>query len=498
MIADLSAYRLVRERLGRLPYALAREGKTIALDETELEITVAIADVLSIAVLDEIRLLTRKRVVSVAATRDSIDLALELCYQHKEGEMERTLSSIGKEGKREEWSGVDLLDARDESPVVRFVNLTLLEAIQQGASDIHLEPGEQGVSLRYRIDGVLQKREPPPLEAQIAVATRLKVMAQLDIAEQRLPQDGRIVLRIGGREVDLRVSTIPTIHGERIVLRILDKGNILLGLDRIGMTESLLHKVRRLTSAPEGIVLVTGPTGSGKTTTLYSALSELNAAEMNILTIEDPVEYKLPGISQIPVNPRIELNFARGLRHMLRQDPDVILIGEIRDRETAEIAIQASLTGHLVFSTLHTNDAPSAITRLVDMGIEPYLLASSLIGVLAQRLVRKNCPHCTAPYTPLASECAEVGLPQQPLYKGVGCSHCLMTGYKGRHALYELMGMSARIKEQTVRRVNTQEIRRIAREEGMETLFESGRRLVANGTTTGSELLRMTRLAEGE
>ena len=309
-------------------------------------------------------------------------------------------------------------------------------------------------------------------------------------------------MRHGEREIDFRVSTLPIVHGERIVLRILDKGNVTLGLDRIGTEEKTLKSFRKLIHLPEGIVLVTGPTVSGKTTTLYSAISEINASEMNILTIEDPVEYKLPGISQMNVNPRIELDFAKGLRHILRQDPDVIMIGEIRDRETAEIAIQASLTGHLVLSTLHTNDAPSALTRLADMGIEPYLLASSILGVVAQRLVRCICPVCKIGYSPSHEELAELGLkraqiPSDKFFKGKGCSHCFDTGYKGRCGVYELMPVTARIKAQVLKSQDAEELRRVALAQDMATLFEQGVSLVAEGITTSAELLRVTRMDLG-
>lgn len=320
----------------------------------------------------------------------------------------------------------------------------------------------------------------------------------MDIAEHRLPQDGRIKLRHGGREIDFRVSTLPIVYGERIVLRILDKGNVLLGLDRIGMEEKLLKAFRKLIHLPEGIVLVTGPTGSGKTTTLYSAISEINAAEMNIVTIEDPVEYKISGISQMNVNPRIDLTFAKGLRHILRQDPDVIMIGEIRDRETAEIAIQASLTGHLVLSTLHTNDAPSALTRLADMGIEPYLLASSILGVLAQRLVRKICLDCKVAYTPTEEELLELGLNpgSGSFHKGTGCASCFGTGYKGRCALYELMPVTSKIKGQVLKSQDAEELRKAAIMQEMVSLFARGAELVLAGLTTSAEVLRVTRIGQ--
>jgi general secretion pathway protein E len=382
-----------------------------------------------------------------------------------------------------------------------MLNVMLAEAIQQGASDIHFEPMENGLGVRYRIDGVLQARHAPPKEFQSQLITRIKVMARLDIAEHRLPQDGRIKLAMGGRQIDFRVSTVPVVFGERIVLRILDKGNVLLGLNKIGMRPSLLPSFSKLITLSEGIVLVTGPTGSGKTTTLYSALSEINNSEMNIMTIEDPVEFKLQGMAQIGVNPKINLTFATGLRHILRQDPDVIMIGEIRDKETAEIAIQASLTGHLVLSTLHTNDAPSALTRLVDMGIEPYLLTSSVVGVVAQRLVRLICPLCRVSYTPSDQELKELGIARSALNggqlcKGEGCAHCFGSGFKGRHGIYELMPVTSAIKQQLLQSPDARELQRAAFAGGMIALRQEGALLAIEGLTASSEVLRVTRSCE--
>ena len=369
-----------------------------------------------------------------------------------------------------------------------------MEAISQGASDIHFEPNEEGLRVRYRIDGVLHNRHTPSIDYQSQLITRIKVMAKLDIAEHRLPLDGRIKLRMGRREVDFRVSTLPVSGGERVVLRILDRGNVSYGLEQMGMGRELLAIFRSLLALPEGILLVTGPTGSGKTTTLYSALQERCDEATNIMTIEDPVEYQLPSIAQISVHHKINLDFATGLRHILRQDPDVIMVGEIRDLETAEIAIQAALTGHLVLSTLHTNDAPSAITRLVDMGIEPYLLSSSIVGILAQRLVRKICPQCKEEFLPSDKECESIGLSKPlPLYRGKGCSHCFDSGYKGRHAIFELLEIDYPIQKQIVKSPDGIELKKIALERGMKTLLDSGRQLVIDGQTTIEEVLRATR-----
>ncbi|MBU6383947.1 MAG: type II secretion system ATPase GspE [Verrucomicrobia bacterium] len=501
-VDDIGSFPFVQDRISLAPYAFAKQRKLLPIDQDEHTITVAVADPLDVDGLEELRLLLKKAVHPIYCPHPMIEWAIERCYHQKEGETEQLFSDLetGKKTEEKETAeGYDLLEKADQNPVIRMLNAMILEAIQQGASDIHFEPTDEGLSIRYRIDGCLQKRPSPPKEYQIQILTRIKVMAKMDIAEHRLPQDGRIKLRHGGREIDFRVSTLPTVHGERIVLRILDKGNILLGLDRIGMESHILKAFRKLVQMPEGIVLVTGPTGSGKTTTLYSAIGEINDLGTNIITIEDPVEYKLAGISQMNVNPKIELNFARGLRHILRQDPDVIMIGEIRDKETAEIAIQASLTGHLVLSTLHTNDAPAALTRLADMGIEPYLLASSILGVLAQRLVRQICPLCKKAYTPSEKECAELGVePKGPFYRGEGCAHCFQMGYKGRHAIYELMPVGGKIKSQVLKSQDAGELRKVALAEGMRTLFEQGVELVALGITTSAELLRVTKMDQGE
>ena len=363
---------------------------------------------------------------AVYSPKEVILTAINDLYNREHGaasEMIANLEDRGEDGRGDaEVEVYDLLDdTHHQAPIIKLLNLILTEAIQQGASDIHFEPFEDRLRVRYRIDGVLQNRHSPAQEFQAQLMTRIKVMAKLDIAEHRLPQDGRIKLKMGRREIDFRVSTVPVAGGERIVLRILDKGNVILGLDKIGMLPTVFDEFKRLIAMPEGIILVTGPTGSGKTTTLYSAICEMYNEATNIMTIEDPVEYNLNGIAQIGVQPKIRLTFATGLRHILRQDPDIIMIGEIRDAETAEISIQASLTGHLVLSTLHTNDAPSAITRLVDMDVEPYLLSSTLIGILAQRLVRRICPGCETPYHPTDRELQSIGLDRAPCRMAICC-----------------------------------------------------------------------------
>lgn len=501
--SDLSLFPFVKEGKSLLPYAFVKKRLLLPIEEEEGTLLVATADPRDLEALEEARVLLGKPIIELVAPRHAIEEAIERCYHQKQDETSRLIASFQSESAQQaiEGEGYDLLEQRGDSPVIRMLNSMLLEAIGQGASDIHFEPLENRLGVRYRIDGVLQMRHAPPREYQVQLITRIKVMAQLDIAEQRLPQDGRIKLRMGGREIDFRVSTVPVVYGERIVLRILDRSNVILGLGKLGMRSEMLETFKKQISLSEGIVLVTGPTGSGKTTTLYSALSEISSQEVNIMTIEDPVEYKLQGMAQMGVNPKIPLTFATGLRHILRQDPDVIMIGEIRDKETAEIAIQASLTGHLVLSTLHTNDAPSALTRLVDMGIEPYLLSSSVVAVLAQRLVRMICEGCKSSYQPTEAEMQELGLKESdnmPFFTGKGCPDCFGSGYKGRCGIYELMLVSGPIKRQLLRSADAEELRRIALSHGLMSLRSEGARLVQKGITTTAEVLRVTRGCDEE
>jgi general secretion pathway protein E len=374
----------------------------------------------------------------------------------------------------------DLLEASNDAPIIRMLNALLTQAAKDGASDIHIEPYERSSSVRFRVDGTLREVVQPNKALHAALISRLKIMAELDIAEKRLPQDGRISLRIGGRSVDVRVSTLPSAHGERAVLRLLDKGESKFTLESLGMSGEELTKFDRLIQQPHGIVLVTGPTGSGKTTTLYASLGRIDTATTNVLTVEDPVEYELAGIGQTQVNPKIDLSFAKALRAILRQDPDVIMIGEIRDFETAQIAIQASLTGHLVLATLHTNDAPSAVTRLTDMGVEPFLLSSSLLGVLAQRLVRKLCPACKK-------------ADARGRYHPVGCAACGQTGYKGRTGVYELMVADDKVRSLIHSRAAESQLFVAAEEGGLRSMREDGERLIAEGITSPEEVMRVTR-----
>lgn len=491
--SGLLDFELVRFKNGLIPYLVSKEKSLLCVEETETVIKVAVSDPLNLIALDEIRLLLKKEIEPVFCPKPALDHAIEHVYHKQNWPLGTEEASNHSENKDRDAAGYDLLDTSSQNPTVRVLNSLIMDAIQQGASDIHFEPREKGLMVRYRIDGILQKRHSPSKDVQSQMLTRLKVMAKMDIAEHRLPQDGRIKLNVGDREIDFRVSTIPIVRGERIVLRILDKGNLTLGLDQLGMDDQICSDFRNLIHFPEGIILVTGPTGSGKTTTLYIAISEISSSKVNIMTIEDPVEYKLQNIAQMGVNPKIKLGFSTGLRHILRQDPDVILIGEIRDRETAEIAIQSSLTGHLVFSTLHTNDAPSAIARLTDMGIENYLLSSTILGILAQRLIRKICEKCKTSYTPDPSEIKQLALPDTTtrLYRGTGCEACFGSGYKGRQGIYELMLMTPNLRSQISKGMDTHDLRQIQKEMG--TLKSSGAKLVEKGITTVQEVLRVAK-----
>ncbi len=386
-----------------------------------------------------------------------------------------------------------LRDMAFEAPIVKLVNMLITRAVEGRASDIHIEPFENNVKVRYRIDGALNELEPLPKRIQSAVLSRIKIMSRLNIAERRLPQDGRIKLRVSGRDIDLRISTMPTIYGESIVMRILDSSSALIILDHLGFPEDTLRQYRKLLNIPYGMLLVTGPTGSGKTTTLYASLNKINSPDKKIITIEDPIEYQIDGINQIQVKPKIGLSFATGLRHIVRQDPDIVMVGEIRDIETADIAIQSALTGHLVFSTLHTNDAPGAVTRLLDMGVESFLVSSSIIGVLAQRLVRVICPSCKQPFEPQAEVADKIKLPPGvTTYYGAGCNDCRNTGYKGRTGIFELMIMTEDIRKLVLEKVSADVIRQKAISHRMQVLRDCGWQKVYQGITTIEEVMRVT------
>jgi general secretion pathway protein E len=459
-------------------------------------LTVATADPTNPLLVDELRQTLGIQIKLCVAPRDAVLAAIERTYGAATA-LQKIVEGIAPtdgEGDREE----DISQLRDmafEAPVVRLVNLLIEEAVSSEASDIHIEPSEDNLRVRYRIDGILYDLEAPPRRLQAAVTSRIKLMAELNIAERRLPQDGRIRMTLNGRRVDIRVSSIPTIHGESIVMRLLDRSSVFLPFDKLGFSPATAATFNRLINQPNKIVLVTGPTGSGKTTTLYAALDKINSAEKKIITIEDPVEYQLKGVNQIAVRPKIGLTFSGGLRHIVRQDPDVIMVGEIRDLETAEISVHAALTGHLVFSTLHTNDAPGAITRLQDMGVEPYLIASVLSGVLAQRLVRRICQNCRVPDEPDPGDLLAIGVTDARgirLYRGGGCEACRKTGYKGRVGIYELFTITEEIRSLILRKAATGEIRPVAVEQGMVTLREDAWAKARAGQTTVEEILRVT------
>jgi general secretion pathway protein E len=493
--------------LDKVPIGWARQRHALPLRRVDGSVQVLLEDPLDVNTTDQLGFIFGARVAPLLATRATVVEAINSAYDRHDRMRSDYGAVLGDEDEKKsqlEEPGfedvVELLGKEDdEAPVIQFVNTTFLRAVRERASDIHIEPTEQYVSVRFRIDGVLREVIQVPKRFQSSIAARVKIMAGLNIAEKRLPQDGRIRIKIAGRDIDIRVATAPTTQGERITLRLLDQSNLLLDLEQIGMPRDTLVKVDKLIRRPHGILLVTGPTGSGKTTTLYSCLTKINSPDKNILTIEDPVEYQLKGISQTPVNPKIELTFASGLRSFLRHDPDVIMVGEIRDVETADIAIQASLTGHLVFSTIHTNDAAGAFTRLIDMGIEPFLVASSLLANMAQRLVRRLCLPCRRAYVPTDEELGELGVRRAELdarggvfYRPVGCDECLQTGYRGRSGIYELLEVSDEIRALVMARADAGTIKRKAVEQGMRPLRRDGGEKVLAGITSTEEVLRAT------
>lgn len=497
---DLGAMEIPQSVIALIPESVARENIVIPIAMVDERLRVAMVNALDLDVIDKLRFMTNRDVDPVVAPKEAIQTAINRHYGGSETEsvdsmlMEFTETAI--DFTETEGPSTKAEQAEETAPVVRLVNLIISEAVNMRASDIHIEPFEDRIRVRYRIDGVLIERDSPPKRLLAALTSRLKIMARMDIAEKRRPQDGRIKTRTGGKDFDLRVSILPTKFGQAVVLRILDRDNIKVGIRNLGFGEENYRKFQTIIRRPNGIFLVTGPTGSGKTTTLYSALGELNRPDKKIITAEDPVEYYLPGINQVEVKHDIGLDFARIIRAMLRQAPNVILVGEIRDAETAEMAIQASLTGHLVFSTLHTNDAPSSITRLIDMGVEPFLVASSIMAILAQRLVRVPCSKCREEYTPDASETQyfEITAEQYETAKfmrGKGCNHCQHTGYRGRIATFELMSMNSTLREMTFRSEPAQSIRRQARLFGMKTLVEDALSKALVGKTTLMEVYKL-------
>ncbi len=485
---------------GTIPYAFAKSKGVVITSRSGDVAELAMRDDASPKTLAEVRRLIGIPLLARYISHDEFDELIAATYNGASagaaalaGDLAQDLdlSRLLQEIPRIE----DLLESQDDAPVIRLINALLTQALREGASDIHIEPFETRSVVRVRIDGTLRDLIEPARALHAAIVSRVKIMAQMDIAEKRLPQDGRITLRVAGKPVDVRVSTIPTGHGERVVMRLLDKQAGRLDLAQLGMDKAALAQMDRMIKEPHGIVLITGPTGSGKTTTLYAALSRLDAASLNIMTVEDPIEYALDGISQTQVNTRIEMNFARALRTILRQDPDVVMIGEIRDLETAQIAVQASLTGHLVFATLHTNDAVSAVTRLVDMGVEPFLLASSLIGVGAQRLVRKLCMECRKPFNADTTQLQALGLSpsEGTLYSAQGCAACKGSGYRGRTGIYELLSVNDEMRRLIHDRASEQQLRDHAMAQGMHTLRDDGMRWAGQGLISLEEVVRVTR-----
>ena len=498
--ADYPEFPLLEERVST---RFLRETHTLPVAEDETGVAVAMVDPTDAFAVDAFRVLTGRVVAVRVAARDDFEAAFERLYGSGRTAMGQIVEDIESVDAHDVNGDVQhLKDLASEAPVIRLVALVIRRALETRASDIHIEPFENRLIVRYRIDGVMHEVESPPRRLSAAVISRVKIMANLDIAERRLPQDGRIKLRIQGKEIDLRVSTVPTMHGESVVMRILDKGGVPLDFASLGFEPDLLAKFNEVLLRPHGILLVTGPTGSGKTTTLYTALSKLNQPNVKILTVEDPVEYQMEGINQIQVKPQIDLTFANALRSIVRQDPDVIMIGEIRDLETAQIAVQSALTGHLVLSTLHTNDAASSVNRLLDMGMQDYLLTSTLIGIQAQRLVRTLCRECRRAYRALPEVAAETGLSrfveagsEVTLFEPVGCEACAQTGFIGRVAIMEIMPMSDGLRSLVMHHANSGEIQKQAVAEGMMTMYEHGLRKVLAGTTTLEEVLRVTREA---
>ncbi len=470
-ISNLTSQKLDIELIRKFPKSLSRRFGILPIGKTNGFVKLGIVDPTNIEAINDAELLLDMPVNPVLISQKDAISVINLYYdriQVSTEDMVDELEDVNLDHVAQELSEPeDLLDATDEAPIIRLINSLLFEAVRKRASDIHIEPFEKELSIRYRIDGILYEIIKPPKRFQSSITSRVKIMAGMNIAEKRLPQDGRIRIKIAGKDIDIRTSVIPTSFGERVVMRLLDRSSVLIGLNNIGLNDDKLKLVNQLIKRSSGIILVTGPTGSGKTTTLYSVLSVLNSSEVNILTIEDPVEYQIRGIGQIQVNPKINLTFANGLRSIIRQDPDIVLVGEIRDKETAEIAIQASLTGHLVFSTLHTNDAAGGITRLIDMGIEPFLVSSSVVAIIAQRLVRTICPVCKIAYKPDDEELLEIGITRNTLvngilYKGRGCSECVNTGYKGRAGIYEFMVISDELRSMITRGVDSSTIKQTA------------------------------------
>ncbi len=502
---NLNDYQIDEGVVRLIPPEVAQKYQIMPVARVGANLTIAMVDPSNVFAIDDIKFMTGYNVEPVVASESAIQEAISTHYERSDA-LQSVIDSLqGTDTEimdyiQEENEEVDFSELKqqvEDAPVVKLVNLILAEAINRGASDIHIEPYEKKYRVRYRVDGVMYDFMQPPLKLKAALSSRLKIMAELDIAERRLPQDGRIKLKLGNKAVDLRVSTLPTLFGEKIVMRILDKSNLQLDLTKLGFEENALNDFREAIESPFGMVLVTGPTGSGKTTSLYSALSTVNKVDVNIMTAEDPVEYNLDGINQVHMHEEIGLTFAAALRSFLRQDPDIIMVGEIRDFETAEIAVKAALTGHLVLSTLHTNDAPSTVSRLLNMGIEPFLVASSVVLILAQRLARKICTQCIEEEQVPEQALLKVGFTKEEaasvkIMQGKGCSHCSDTGYKGRIALYEVMPLKEEMKELVLEGASAGELKKTAIRLGMITLRRAGLNKIKEGVTSIEEVMRVT------
>ena len=510
-VGEISEESIPEEAIAALPAEMAQAYQIVPVsyDKESNRLKVAMKSADNFRALDDLRLLMGFNVDAMVVPGEQLDQALKKHYGEDEDSLAALVSELGQSDTEDLASGggdtsIDLdslIAAAEDNKLKRLLNLVLLQAIKDRASDIHLEPFEDEFKMRYRIDGVLHEMIPPPKQLALPIVSRVKVMANLDIAERRMPQDGRIELTVNGQPVDLRVAVLPTMFGESVVMRVLDRSAVSLELDKIGMRDDEIRDFRQLINKPNGIVIVTGPTGSGKTTTLYSALNELNQTSEKICTAEDPVEYDIDGLIQVQVNPEIGLTFAKALRSFLRQDPDVILVGEIRDLETAQIGVQASLTGHLVFTTLHTNDAPSSIARLLDLGLEPFLLTATLEGVVAQRLVRKICQRCKESYEPSEDELALLQLTPEdlggkPLYRGAGCDYCNGSGFKGRQGIFEIMVLDDELREMIMQNASTQVLARAVRKRGARSLRQSGLLALYDGVTTLDEVVRNTIVEE--
>jgi len=509
---NLSRITISMDLADLLPREVAQNHKVVPVSRLDNKLFLAMADPLNVLALDDVKRITRLEVTPLIASEKAIIEKLNHIDAAKSGSMEDIIEESKKkqitdsendeniEVSKETLEEVNLdqlAASSEEAPVIKLANLILVQAIKDRASDIHIEPYEKGMKLRYRVDGVLADATPPPKQMQLALASRFKIMSSLDIAERRLPQDGRMRLRVGGKDYDLRVSILPTVHGEKIVLRVLDKGNLSASLDKLGLDPDTFQQVRSAVDAPHGLILVTGPTGSGKTTTLYSALNELNNPVFNIVTVEDPVEFQIPGINQVPVKKEIGLTFANALRSILRQDPDIIMIGEIRDTETAEIAVEAALTGHQVLSTMHCNDAPGAVARMDDMGIAPFLISSSVILACAQRLMRRVCSHCKEPVEYPEKMYADLNIDPAvfegvTFYRGRGCERCKNSGYAGRLAIIEAMTVTDEIRKLIISRANTRELSKVAIGQGMKTLRMVALDRVRDGVSTLEQVLMLT------